>query len=304
MKNMDGISAAAADHKQAGLRNAAGGASPSLIRHAPALVLLAIVVADCGRYADTDLWGHIFFGNVLLSHGPYLGGDRFSYSAAGYPWHNHEWLCESLMALLYNAFGVLGLKFWKFGCTAMTILFVAAAEGETGAPMTVQFAVLITSAFTLAPLMQFRPQSFSFVLFAALLAGLTRDNYGRRAPLWLAIPGLALWANLHGAFFLGILTLAIYTAVAGLLDIIAGRGLRHAIGLGAMTITGAAATLATPYGLNTWYTVTQSVTNPDDATGNGRLASSDGCYQRANARSAFGRHFSDPRVGDHSATRY
>jgi hypothetical protein len=45
----------------------ANGIGPLFLgRCAPALVLLAIVAADSGRYADTDLWGHVFFGNLIL----------------------------------------------------------------------------------------------------------------------------------------------------------------------------------------------------------------------------------------------
>ena len=45
-------------------------AAPSLLRYAPAFVLLAIAIADAGRVADTDLWGHIAFGRLFLTAGP------------------------------------------------------------------------------------------------------------------------------------------------------------------------------------------------------------------------------------------
>src|SRR5690242_13873633 len=38
----------------------------SLLLCLPAVVLFAIVVADAMRSADTDLWGHIHFGNIVL----------------------------------------------------------------------------------------------------------------------------------------------------------------------------------------------------------------------------------------------
>jgi len=233
-----------------------------LCRCAPSLVLFAIVAADCGRYADTDLWGHIVFGNLILHARRLVAYDPYSYSVPGHRWLRHEWLSQAIMASAYDAAGVIGLKLWKLACTAATIVFIAAAEGETGAPIMIQFGVLMVAAFALIPQMQFRPQLFTWALMAALMAGLTRDNFGRRAPIWLAIPGLALWANLHGGFFIGVVMLGVYTAVTGLQDLIAGRGLRRGGRLAGITAAAALATIATPGGFETWRAVAISLVNP------------------------------------------
>ena len=74
-----------------------------------------------------------------------------------------------------------------------------------------------------------------------------RDGYGWQIPM------LALWANLHGGFIMGIAALGAYAAVSGLQDVIAGRGYNRAIRLAAITGTATLATLVTPYGLGTWY---------------------------------------------------
>jgi len=231
-------------------------------RFAPSLVLLGIVVADCGRYADTDLWGHVFFGSLILHARGLVGRDPYSYSVPGHLWLRHEWLSQAIMAAVYGVGGVIGLKLWKFACTAATIVFIAAAEGETGAPRTVQFGVLMVAAGALVPQMQFRPQLFTWVAMAALMAGIARDNFGRRAPLWIAIPGLALWANLHGGFFIGLVTLGVYTAVTGLQDLFAGRGLGRGLRLAGITAASALATIATPGGFGTWRAVAISLANP------------------------------------------
>jgi hypothetical protein len=110
--------------------------------------------------------------------------------------------------------------------------------------------------------MQFRPQLFTFALMATLMAGLTRDNYGRPGQLWLAVPGLALWANLHGGFFIGLVSIAVYTGVRGSLDLMAGRGLKRALELATITAAAALATFATPSPIGTWQTVVHSLNNP------------------------------------------
>ena len=120
----------------------------ALLRYAPSLVLLAIVIADSGRYADTDLWGHLRFGQLLLRQGPHPGPDPYSYAPHLPQWLHHEWLSEMLMAWIYTGAGVIGLKLWKLFCTAATILLIAAAEAETGASVAIQLIVLLTVALT------------------------------------------------------------------------------------------------------------------------------------------------------------
>jgi len=57
---------------------------PSLLRHAPTFVFLAIAIADVARVADPDLWGHIVFGRLFLQAGP-ISHDPFNYSVPGSP---------------------------------------------------------------------------------------------------------------------------------------------------------------------------------------------------------------------------
>ena len=74
-------------------------AAPSLLRYAPAFVLLAIAIADAGRVADTDLWGHVAFGRLFLRAGP-ISHDPFNYSSPGHVWTEHEWLSEVLKLVI------------------------------------------------------------------------------------------------------------------------------------------------------------------------------------------------------------
>ena len=234
----------------------------SLIRYAPAAVLIAILLADSNRHTDPDLWGHLRFGQAFIAGRHLLHHDTYSYSAAGHRWRDHEWLAEVVMAAVYNAAGVAGLKLWKFVCTATALLFVADTEASTGAPPTIQLVVLFAAACGFLLQAQFRPQMFSLVLLGALLALLARDNYRRGARLWLAVPLMALWANLHGGFFIGIATLALYSAVAALCDLAAGAGWRRGAELSLLTVAAAAATLANPYGVGMWETVAHALRNP------------------------------------------
>src|ERR1700738_3488559 len=81
----------------------------SLLRYSPAVVLLAILIADSNRHTDPDLWGHVRFGQKFIAGRHLLHQDTYSYSAAGRPWRDHEWLPEVVVAFRYNARGVVWL---------------------------------------------------------------------------------------------------------------------------------------------------------------------------------------------------
>ncbi|HZO82304.1 MAG TPA: hypothetical protein VFB33_11480, partial [Candidatus Binataceae bacterium] len=58
-----------------------GGANqpaPPILRYAPGFVVLVAVLADAVQYADTDLWGHVRFGQMMLATHRVLRHDRFS----------------------------------------------------------------------------------------------------------------------------------------------------------------------------------------------------------------------------------
>ena len=234
----------------------------SLFRYSPALILMAIVIADAGRLADPDLWGHIRLGQATLSQGHPPWRDIYSYSVPGHRLIDHEWLTEVCLAWVYNGFGVIGLKIFKFLCTAATIVFLAAAMGATEAPTLVQFGVLLASAVAIMPQMQFRPQLFTFAFFSAMLAILAKENRERRAPLWVFVPMMAVWANLHGGFIMGLATLGVFSVVACAQDIAAGRGFRRVWRLFGFSAASALATLITPYGAGIWLAVLRALANP------------------------------------------
>jgi len=234
----------------------------SLLTHAPALLLLLAVVADSMQFADADLYGHIRYGEMILSTGHLIRADPFSYTVAGRQWIDHEWLAEVLMALVYNALGVLGLKLLKFLSAGAIVTLLAVGLAETGASIAAQFIALGAAAIVLIQQMQFRPQLFDYVFFAALMAMLARESHGRRAPLWLAVPMLALWANLHGGFFIGLAALGIYSAALAAQGVARSIGLRRALRPGAITVAAAVATLCNPWGIGEWSAVVRSLGNP------------------------------------------
>jgi hypothetical protein len=234
----------------------------SLFRYAPAMAFLLVVIANAQRLTDPDLWGHLRFGQAVLATHHLVRADPYSYTAFAQPWRNHEWLTEVLMALFYNHLGVIGLKLWKFGCVAAMIGGLIVAMAETGASAAIQLNLLMVAVVAVMPQMQFRPQLCTFALFAALLALLARHAYRGAARLWLIIPMMALWANLHGGFIAGLGVIGVYAAVNGARDLLLRKSLAPAVRLGLLTVAALLATLLTPYGVDTWIAVLHALRNP------------------------------------------
>lgn len=234
----------------------------SMIRYSPALVLIAIMIADSVRIADPDLYGHLRFGQQILAGAQIPRIDTYSYSVLDLPWISHEWLSDVLIAWFYLHGGVLGLKLMKFACTAAIVLLLLQAMRETGASAVTQIAIMLLASIRLSAQMQFRPQIFTYLLLATVLVLLARDNFRGHAPLWITVPMFALWANLHGGFVIGLCVMGLYAIVRGGQEISACGGGARFFHLAAVTSACVVATLLTPYGVGSWLSVLHTIGNP------------------------------------------
>ena len=143
--------------------------SYSLLSASRWTVILSIAIATADNFADPDLWVHMLTGQTILRTGHIPRFDTYSYSAAGLPWHNHEWLSQVALAFFYAHLGVFGLKLLKILCSTVIICALAIGISATGASGRVQRLTLILSAVALATQMQFRPQLFSFMLLSVMM---------------------------------------------------------------------------------------------------------------------------------------
>jgi hypothetical protein len=57
------------------------------------IVLVVVRLAE-RDLPDTDIWWHLRNAQFLLTHHALPNFDAYSYTVAGHPWLNHEWLSE------------------------------------------------------------------------------------------------------------------------------------------------------------------------------------------------------------------
>ena len=204
-------------------------------------------------YADPDLWGHVRFGLDIVSSGSLHARDPYSFTSDR-PWINHEWLSEAAMALAWRAGGSAGLVVLRIAIVVAAWLVVwwslRRRASEWAADAILLFVIVGTAWVTVSV----RPQLFSVLLFALLLASLVKVEQGSRAAMlwWPAI--MLVWVNVHGGWLLGLGMLAIPAAFA-----IVRAAPRERALLVAACAASVLATLVNPYGVGMWRFLAETV---------------------------------------------
>ena len=217
---------------------------------AGALVLMAWTTAD------PDLWGHVRFGQDIIRDGGLTDTDPYSFTSDR-PWVNHEWLAEVIMAAAFRADGARGLVVLKLLVIALTAgLVIAALRQRRWDPIGHDLLVGAALLGIFGRVHPVRPQLFSVLLCATLLLLLSLADRGRRRLLVLVPPVLALWANLHGGYLVGLGIVGIWTAVRLCRPATGGVRRPQLVLVGVATL---AATLINPYGAGLWFFLGETV---------------------------------------------
>jgi hypothetical protein len=174
--------------------------------------LLAAAAAAFGVVGADARW--LAAIGAAIARGHFVHSVPFA-SAPTSGWVNPTVLGELGFHWLWALLGDRGLILAQV--VAVLAGFVALARGlrreteSNAAAAAVLFFVLVGS---LPAVLVARNQLFSLVLFPLLLLLLERESETPSWRIWLAVPLLALWANLHGAVLVGYALLAVYILVA------------------------------------------------------------------------------------------
>ncbi|MBV8148686.1 MAG: hypothetical protein JO092_06325 [Candidatus Eremiobacteraeota bacterium] len=179
------------------------------------VIVIIVSAAFSGRvvarpFVDGDLFWQKHLGEYVLAHHALpttLGNETFT--AAGLSWTPQEWLL-GVAAQLAFSHGIGWVLAVAAGATlAATMLLCAYRARQWGAS---GLAVAITMALLAVDLegsFGIRAQVFAWLPLAALLAVLDLSG----AWIFLALPIVALWANVHGSVVLAIPLIWIDAAV-------------------------------------------------------------------------------------------
>jgi hypothetical protein len=215
---------------------------------APALVFIATAGS---RSYQTDFWHHLARGRAMAQGGELINQDLATYTVPDAVFQDTNWLPQLLYYYLFSLGGLdLVQLVNSLTLAAMMGLLVWICWRETGSLM-LSGAVGVFTFFGLWQLLIIRPQTFSLLLFVALLVVMELAE-GRR--WWLLLPPLimALWVNVHGGFPVGLALIGCYglaAAIQGTWE--RGRGVLgdgKVRALSACLVASLAATCLNPYG--------------------------------------------------------
>lgn len=182
----------------------------------------------------SDIWGHVSYGDWILTHRSLPQYDPFLSLADGVKSIDAAWLSQVLFAKVYEIWGVRGLSH-VFALTVFTthVLFWCAfyiKTGRVGVSTLGSFLLILIASSRIAII---RPEIFGTFCVALLLVIMAWSEkydswlpaksdvddsrkFGRKTPtpllfsLYLGIPLVFLgWANLHGSFVVGLAILGL-----------------------------------------------------------------------------------------------
>ena len=169
--------------------------------------------------ADNDVWWHVKSGKYIAENG-LPEHDVFSYTAADYEWHNHEWLTQVAMWHVWKWGDGTHLGGWRAVILAKTIvlwltylliwILARRISKDWWIALIVASLVLAVGRRSFYP----RPPVVTGLLIAGMLLLLTGVNEKWWSRRWLIVlpPVIALWTNLHGGWMAGMVILAAYFA--------------------------------------------------------------------------------------------
>ncbi len=208
-------------------------------------VVLPAVASLLASMSTVDLAYQVRAGDLMLQSGQVLRSDPFTFSAAGDPWLNQQWLAQVLLALKFEAAGWAGLALVRATSIAAIMAGVLVACRLAGAGPRLAALLAVATFVVGAPALSLRPQLLGLVLLAwAIVAIMARDR-SRWTP-WLIPVMTVAWANVHGTFVLA----PVLVGIAWLDDATARRPGAHRL-LGVLGLT-LAATLLSPWGIEVW----------------------------------------------------
>jgi tetratricopeptide (TPR) repeat protein len=186
----------------------------ALLFLAPVLLLLAFSAQDI---LDSDTWWHLKTGEIIASSHQIPRTDPFSEVNFGKAWVNFEWLSQLIFYLVYRLAGPGSLVLGKTLIIGFCFLLFSLTGLELKRPL-LGSSLLTLSVIAASERYLDRPEIFSYLLLGAFIFILHRYRHGQCSRAIFLLPVLqALWENLHGGTWLGIVTVGAYVAGQSLL---------------------------------------------------------------------------------------
>jgi len=170
-------------------------------------VYALLLLAGNRLLIDPDTLWHVTVGQWILDHRAVPETDVYSFTMRGQPWISMYWVAQVLYAKAYSIFGWSGPVVLAAAASAATFALLAKFLSRHLSEGTTMVFVAAALVLTLPHLLA-RPHVLALPVMVAWVGGLIAAADRRGAPSFWLLPLIALWANLHGGFVLGLMLVA------------------------------------------------------------------------------------------------
>ncbi len=219
----------------------------------PVLLLYWRLAGPSALLDDPNTGVHVRTGEWILKHHAIPRQDLFSFTLAGHPWCDWEWLSDAVYALLHRWGALAAIAAFSLALLCLTSLIVYRTARFRVGP-TIAFAVTCLVMATTTIHWLARPHLFTWLFVAIVCWMIQRARAtGRNKVLFLLPLLMVLWVNLHPGFLAAFLLVGIWClgeAMQSRVTSIREQGADHrkwAVWFGVVGVACLAATFANPY---------------------------------------------------------
>ena len=165
-------------------------------------VALPVFAALIANLPSVDLTYHLRAGHEILTTGSIPRTDSWTFTVYGEPWFDQQWGAQALLAAIEMVAGWTGLVLFRallVGFVFGSLAFIVRRRGLADRTSTL---LALAAFFVAAPALALRPELLGLACFTVVLL-LVSDRRHHPRGLWAIPLVVAVWANLHGSFFLG-----------------------------------------------------------------------------------------------------
>jgi hypothetical protein len=173
-----------------------------LVLLAAGLTVYTGVALTNSRVLTSDTYLNLYAGRLIANQGlPQV--DTLTLAGHGRPWLAQQWLAHLTYYETWRVGGDAAIGILSALCIAAAFALLAQLMLRRGTSPARTLTWVVIAFFVCQQNTAIRAQSFAYPLFIAMLWLLLEDEReGWRPRMWLLLPVLALWANLHGSILL------------------------------------------------------------------------------------------------------
>lgn len=216
-------------------------------------------------FRDSDAGWHLRNGERIAAGGSVVVGDPYSFTRAGDPWVAWEWLADLATGMIHTHMGLSGVAVFYAAVIGLCTFLWFQLHQQAGSDFLLSLFAAIPMLSTVNVHWLARPHvlGWAFLLGAVLIAERPKKRMTWESALGIVALS-AVWANVHGSFFLFPVVLLVYAGALQLEHVLFGRDRRvHAIWLSQAAVLAITASVLTPFGPGLFVHVFSYLTNTE-----------------------------------------